>query len=116
MNLEFTAKRVAAFEKQKKVPLANTLSAITDIDSLLEFIKLGSAEGMSDDDAYAVIDAERKAGKSTQEMSINLIETLEEQGFLEKSLGMSTKVRAKIQELAKSDSLDNIGESMNLQQ
>lgn len=114
MNLVFTAKKVDAFEKKKGMPLAGCLSG-SEISALVEFIELGS-ENISRDRAYEIIDEERKNGKSTQTIQIAILEELENQGFLEKSLGMSQKVKAKLAELAGQDSLATTGEETKLSQ
>lgn len=105
LTLTFKSKAIDEFEKRKKTPLANTLQSIVDIAAILEFVKLGN-EGISDDDAYKMIDDARAEGMSTQGMQVFILEQFEQQGFLEKSLGMSQKVKAELERLAKIDLKD----------
>jgi len=110
MDLTFTSKKIDGLEKKFNKPVGDLLSG-SQISVLVTFIRSG--KDCTEEEAYAAIDEYRTAGKSTNALQIEIIEALEEQGFLEKSLGLSKKIKDQIAKVGAMDTLDAIGETMN---
>lgn len=92
------------------------LVGLDTIDNLAALIAAGSAE-MNEEQAIDLIDQRRVEEKiSTTDIQLEVIEALEEQGFLKRSLGMSTKIRKSLEKVENADSIEtlqNIGQVSN---
>lgn len=111
IDLNFTSKGINDLEKRHNQPVANLIGREV-ISILVQFIRAGKP-GISEDDAFAIIDEYRKADGSTTKLQIDIIKSLEDQGFLEKGLGLSQKIENQIQRVSSMDSLEDIGAASN---
>lgn len=111
MNFTFTSKGIDSLEKNNGTPIANMLGS-SALNVLVQFLIVG-AGAASKDVALDMIDEYRASGKSTSALQMEIIEALEEQGFLDKALGFSAKIKKQMEKISKMDTLDGIGVNVN---
>lgn len=109
LDLHFSSKSIHGLEKLNNTPIAGLIGNST-LGVLVQFIKAGK-NLRNDDEALDVIDNCRKEGTSTTALQVEIIELLEEQGFLEKEMGLSQKIKAQIKKVGEMSGLDVTGQT-----
>jgi len=109
LELIYTARKVDRLEKDCNNVSIQQLVANETIGNLFKLIDAGT-ESMNKDAIFDLIDKYRAEEKSTMRLQIEIIRALEDQGFLERELGMSEKIEARIVKIAATKDLENIGQ------
>lgn len=96
MDFKYRAKDIEKIEKAKNEQIGK-IAVDGTISSIALLIKYGT--DCSLDRAYDIIDEEREKGKDTEELVLEIVEALTNQGFLTKELNIEKMKKAKASQM-----------------